>query len=222
MSGLGSGKSEAPWGSSVRYSVGEKYCPKCGSDLSRPMGQVKILLDDESGSDWTDIVGLGFRGPWLMLSEKAVKTFNQIDSSLEDIFPVIIEGGPTKLWKNTPPKYFLVSITVGIRLSPESRYEVKSKCDVCGCVRANPLVDTSIQRDIFMEESWNKRPIFKGDVSGNIIFCTEDVVRMSAREKLVGFRFVPCGPPIEKSFGYDGVPYLKDGWESQVVQYLRG
>jgi hypothetical protein len=218
ISAITNGGTRFPWAHGL---FGKReICAKCGTVLPVLSDGNRIDLGGEKGSVWPDTIGIGFSGPWLLLSEQAVKAFEDIGVVFCVSVSVVMDGVPPKLGKVKCPGYRLVSVSVGARVSSDSGYRAQRTCSQCGFIECDPSADPFVLKDSILEPSWNGTALFKCDLTGNTFFCTDAIIAEAHNRNLCGLRFVPCGPPIGHSFAFDGVPYKKDAWRDYVREYL--
>ncbi len=198
----------SPWGFTVLVADPSKSCRACGHEIHPLSGRISVQLDESRGSEWTDLIGLGSFGPWLLISSRVLEGLNGIGQRFVDVHPVEFCDVPKKMQVAARPKYFLAVVNEGIRLDPTSGYVLKGHCPACGFTLTDPVMDPYSVVDRFIDASWTGMPIFLGDISGTTVYCDDRVIDLAAKQAWTNFRFIRCGKPLGESLSDPGEKYL--------------
>ena len=180
----------------------------CEQQILPLSGRITVQLDESRGSEWTDLIGLGSFGPWMLISSRVLEGLSGIGQRFVDVHPVEFCDVPKKMKVAIRPKYFLAVIKEGIRLDRTSGYAPKGHCSACGSVLTDPVLDPYTVIDRFIDGSWTGMPIFLGDISGKTVYCDDRVIDLAAKQAWTNFRFIRCGKPLGETLSDPGEKYL--------------
>jgi hypothetical protein len=199
---------KSPWGLTVLVSGPAKSCRACGQEIQPLAGRISVHLDESRGSEWTDLIGVGSFGPWVLISSRVLEGLTSIGQRYVDVHPVEFCDVPKIMLYASRPKYFLAVLNEGIRLDPNCGYVFKEHCSACGMAITDPVMDPYSVVDRFVDGSWNGMPVFLGDISGKTIYCDDRVVDLAGKHAWTNFRFIRCGKSLGDSLSNPGERYL--------------
>lgn len=192
--------SGAPWIQSIlRGLVRGAQCPRCGKHTRANVGELDVVLLDERGECWPDVIGCGGE-PLLIVSARVLQDWK--DDGVGE-FPYsaihILDPLPERLAGTEPPEYFWIDgrKLIGAKLDFQASGFVGVQfCSACG----NRHEDVSATYDrqhsaqwsyTFLEGTWTGEHLFTTDLSPYAFFCTDAVVECARRHRHTNFRFIP-------------------------------
>lgn len=195
------------WAASIvpRSPLTTVQCLACGYKDTFTSGAFDVIC--EGGSKYPDVLGCG-KYPYLLLSEKAISTWEKAGITQYHTYPVHVDSIKSrKLTKEMAPLYQRVEIIGKCRIDlVGSSRDVESTCAVCGRSKFVRFDLTSTFKMI--PGSWDGSSLFRDEIQFPCVtFCTREILDIAQSNDLTNFRFEPMHEP--PNISSKGINYMK-------------
>lgn len=190
-------------------------CGVCGRKIhTKDQWSGPFTCELESGTTWSDLIGVGSTGPRVLVSERVAEKLGEFAPSLEFHEIEITQLKSKKLRLEDAPQYYVMSWQRRYILLREKSGLTTPLCPTC---QAQPIGDDMIAPKSLVTETAIAEDVFAfGNFMPGGSFCSERVVQLAHDEGWINFRFMPFDANPEDTFGWKGVDYASPAWRQAL------